>query len=340
MLKFDTNIYGNPNNFPVSPDVEKRETLDNGFSAGWAMHFPPLEEYFTDMHCHLLQVKGENYKDTFQKFQTIAETNRVAKQVVVLHLGSEPFHADESLTIDAYKPLFETIANNKNIFAYLYLHYKNPNLSLLKACHQLGIKGVKLHNAPIIEDAAPPEVYESQEWQQCFAYMEANKLPVMWHVTQRFSASTYTGVGPMSYWTKGLQNGITYGNRELLAAFLKIVAQYKGIPFIAAHQLHMSFENLTALFDTYENLYSDTTVSCSIDTYDVVQEPYRRYYKEVFETYKDRLLFGTDNIMSKTSISYADDVYKSHIRFLKQLFLTQETLTKVAWQNAEKLFNL
>ena len=36
-----------------APDVAARETVDDGFSAGWGAHFLPSEEYVIDCHMHV-----------------------------------------------------------------------------------------------------------------------------------------------------------------------------------------------------------------------------------------------------------------------------------------------
>ena len=338
MLLFDAEKYGDPSYWAVSPDVTQREYADNGFSAGWGAHFPPIEDHFFDAHCHMLNVGDEQYESLLSSFLQHAHNNRVRRHALIIHYADEPFKGDKSMTFEKFAQFYGKITQHKNICTYLYMHYTRPDIKLLEACHALGIRGIKLHNAPLICDAASPAVYQSPEWQACFDYIQLHKLPILWHVVQRKSASTYTGSPAMSFWREGEQKNIQYGNEQLLSAFLDIVERYPSIPFIAAHQLHLSFGHLTELFERYDNLYSDTTVGCTIDTYDSIPLPYRIYYHEVFETYADRLLFGTDTIMSQESLEWADDVYKMHIRFLKQIFLTQDTLDKVAWKNSDRLF--
>ena len=39
--------------FPHAPDNAERDSLDDGFSAGWGRHFLPAERYVIDCHMHI-----------------------------------------------------------------------------------------------------------------------------------------------------------------------------------------------------------------------------------------------------------------------------------------------
>src|SRR5690606_19857022 len=89
--------------------------------------------------------------------------------------------------------------------------------------------------------------------------LEERGRPVLWHVTQRLSASPYHGGGENSYWSEGWARGVTFTNEDLLGVTLQVMRNHPGLIVQGAHQLHVGFDRLARLFEEYPNLYIDTS---------------------------------------------------------------------------------
>ena len=68
----------------------------------------------------------------------------------------------------------------------------------------------------------------------------------------------------------------------------------------------------------------------------------RERWRGFFIANADRLLFGTDTVIDTETASTELLAYhfRGHTRFLKQLSLPQEVLSKVAYENFERLAGL
>lgn len=335
------------NNFqyPHSPDVWERETSDGGFSRGWGMHFQPVEEHWFDIHAHIEEKDAAAAGCCIDKFMLQAEYLNVKRIALILPMIEFPDTAKGSLKIVPHlscpsrmEQYLSSIGHNPAISWFLHVDHANPDAELIRASADLGICGIKLHNAPIITDAANYEVWLSKEWYRAFGEMEKLGLPVLWHVTQRLTDSPYTGGGRNSYWATGWEKGVRFTNDDLLKVFLKVVGDFPGIRFIAAHQLHIGWDRLEELFSVFGNLYVDTSIGCFIRSHDDLYGPEREYLNKVFINNCDRIIFGTDTILQNNrSTHLIDNIYNGHIRFIRQLRLPHEALQKISHENAEKL---
>ena len=331
--------------YPHSRDVIERETSDNGFSKGWGMHFLPTAEYWFDVHTHVYE-KKENIREAIDEHLTRVKDRKV-QRLSVIPIASA---AKDGKSIDT--DMFSCYMNKKDLSCYLeeilgikcasailYLHYTNPDIELIETAADMGISGIKLHNAWMIMDGADRQIWLSDEWDKAFQLMGRLKLPVLWHVTQRLTDSPYTEGGRNSYWKEGWEKGVRYTNEDLLQIYLKVVGKYPDVNFISAHQLHIGWERLTELFDQYPNLYTDTTVGCFVRKDDEMYDIDRNYLRDVFIRYSDRILFGTDTFTKRQNeVKYLEDSYDGHIRFIKQLNLPGEALQKISHENAERLY--
>jgi hypothetical protein len=55
-----------------SPDVLERDTVDNGFSTGWGMHFQPKEDFWVDAHCQLEATDEHEIEQGLGLLRTVA----------------------------------------------------------------------------------------------------------------------------------------------------------------------------------------------------------------------------------------------------------------------------
>ena len=333
---------------PHSPDVGERNIAENGFAAGWAPHGKPQTPYWFDCHIHSVAKPGDDILATIQPDLALLADQEVERAFVMIELNGPKWKRKPaaagvmdqfaSFTIDQAVEATRTLVEDGRHVWAPYLHYLNADAELVGLAAQAGARGVKIHNAPQIEEAAPADVWLGADWQAAFGAMADCKLPVLWHVTQRLPNNAYTGGGRNTYWTKGWENGVTYGNEELLQVFLRCLERNPGVPFIGAHQLHIGWERLDRLFTGHPNLYVDTTVGCTLKEHDTFYPADKEFLRAVFIKWADRILYGTDGFWGHGR-SHADS-HVRHMRFVQHLDLPGDVLNKIAHGNTERLLKL
>lgn len=338
--------------YPHSPDVTERETADGGFSKGWGMHFHPVEESIFDVHGHIQFQSFRNADDVMKKQLELMRPLNLSRCAVCSPMMVSPadlespevFSVDRLTKIEELVPYLDLAEKSDMLALMIFLHHGNPDRELLGKCINAGACGMKLHNAPIIVEAADPEVWLHDDWADVFSEIERKGLPVLWHVTQRLTDCPYTEGGRNTYWKDGWKKGVTFTNEDLLQIYLKVVAKYPGIPFISAHQLHIGWDRMAGLLDRYPNLFSDTSVGCQVNEGDRMYETDIRRIRDFFIRYSDRMLFGTDSFISDRTEGdsvFDEDVkaagIKNHIRFIRQIRIPYDDLQKVFHGNAERL---
>ena len=314
--------------YPHAPDVLERDTADLGFSRGWGMHFQPSTACWYDAHVHF-SLKRQTSPRQIEVYRSSMSAYPVTRAAVILSM-SRSRKAGINLPVVPDGDL--------QLAWYLYMDYRHPDLERLREGIRAGIRGIKLHNAMIITDGADPHCWLSDQWRQVFELLEQHRLPVLWHVTQRLTDSPYTGGKRNLYWETGWEKGVSYTNQDLLDIFIEVVRKYPGIPFIAAHQLHLSWSRLAMLFDSCANLYTDTSVGCFVREFDTLYDTDRDWIRSFFIKYCQRILFGTDFIMPATpSEASIRRIYDGHIRFIRQLRLPDDVMQMISHQNAERI---
>jgi predicted TIM-barrel fold metal-dependent hydrolase len=315
--------------FPHAADVAERETLDHGFSAGWGRHFLPAEEHVIDCHMH---IDGR-------------EPWMVRKGLDLLFDELAAHRLDQVIVVDGGPgslAWFADVARTDRRFHFMiWMKPENPDVAFLRRAHAAGAKGLKLHNAPVMGGACPPDVWETPAWRAVFAAAEELNLPVLWHVTQVESAAPYLGEGPGNAMSHRRGQGATLTNSELLARFLTIVEQYRGCVFVGAHQLYLGDAALAKLFAAHPNLTIDTSCGYFLRFGDRIPDADAAAARAFLCQWSDRVLFATDN---RTSAAHSNPVcfeaFRCHLRYLKELRLPQDVLDRICWQNARRVFRL
>lgn len=323
------------NDFPTephSPDVAEREISEDGFAAGWGLHMQPSVRYWLDCHTHMRETEAKAVLAATAQWHDHMWSRRLRRHVAV---DGAPDHCEG----------FAAAARADDRFLWLCrLRPDTPDVDHLEKCKELGAVGLKLHNAPIMGEAMDHKLVLSDDWQRVYAKAGELGMPVLWHVTQRLTDSPYTGGGTNSYWKnawdKGLQHG--YGNEDLLQAFLEVVSGHRGTFFIGAHQLHLGPERLSQLFEDHPNLVVDTSIGCFVAEDDVMYEADQKRWRDFVIAHSDRILFGTDVVLDRQSAGteLLRQHFLGHVRWVKQLRLPQEVLSKVAHENFERLADL
>ena len=315
---------------PYSPYIAQRETLDQGFSAGWGFHFPPCEEYVVDCHAHTnFTGNSHQFRELLDRWFAYTEAYRQQKIVLFVRTREQMLTMHELQTTD------------NRVQWMFYAEPDAPDLSIIKEAQALGACGLKLHCNRIMKGEVPLEAWYQSEWKKIFSYLEEVQLPIIWHVTQRVSYSPYHGGGENAYFSEGQKKGVFVTNEMLLEQICKILAQHPHLNIIGAHQLYLGLTRLQQLLDTYPNLYLDTSVGFFLRWCDTLYEEDRLKYYQFVMKYPDRILFGTDTDLSPEGIGeYQKEAFCAHLRFIHQLRLPYEQLQMLCYQNAERLLHI
>ena len=332
--------------YPHHADVLEREYSDGGFSRGWAMHAKPVPARIFDCHIHYNGGMEGTILENIAADETMAKDQDVSGAMVFLHAygnGWQPNLSEKSImdqfpyfTLKELEKRMAGFAESSHTWA-AYLNHLSPEPDLVDAVADMGCCCIKLHNAPVIENNIPADMWLSKEWSATFEAIQRRGLAVIKHVTQRLSPSLYTGAGRNSYWKTGWQKGVTYTNEDLLQSFLTCCRRFPEINFIGAHQLHLGWERLDELFTEYPNLYIDTSVGCQLKQYDHFYPHDKDYLRKMFIRHADRILFGTDNFWGCGDNGYKHINNLQHIRYVMALDLPQAVLDLVFYKNAERL---
>lgn len=315
---------------PHAPDVAERQTVDNGFSAGWGCQYLPSERYIVDVHTHCFGVT-----DRYEIFRMVdAFFSRAAAFRLgrVVALDASPENLESFVAVARFDPRFRFWVRGDD---------DKPDLEFIQKAVEAGAVGLKILNIRIIRQAGDHKVWLTKPWQEIFAWLESRNLPVLWHVTQRHTAAPYMGGNLFSYWSEGWKNGAKFTNEDLLAVFLENVKRFRGIPFVGAHQLHIGWDRLAQLFAEHPNLHIDTSCGCIVRPTDQMCEQDRCKLNEFFRRWHDRILFGTDVGFEPGEIDeYLLQHLLNHIRFVHQLRLPEPELQAVMHANAERILRL
>jgi len=210
--------------------------------------------------------------------------------------------------------------------------------------------------------------FDAPCWEPLWDYLEKTQFPVLWHLNDPEScwgpeeeAPRHIRVG------KELYDDTYVNNEEQYRQMEAILQRHPNIKFIFAHLYFMSAQlpRLAELLETYPNVMVDITPGLEIY---VNLSQNTEEAREFFETYQDRILYGTD-IGSRCVLAddaegalnedeclarmdLIDGLFQSETNrimkedgrylintddFLQQGFdLSKEALNKIYWKNFER----
>ncbi len=340
--------------YPHSPCLWERDESDGRFSKGWGSHFKTSELYFADVHKHITCKDISNIEPYVDAYFKAWDHKRIKQFGLILPPTVAPDSKKDGnfvglgsfKTFEENQPYLEFAKGRKDITPMIWPHYENPNLDFVKKSIENGAKGVKLHNAHILMEGGNRKEWFSDEWDKVFSYLDDNKIPILFHVTQRLTPNLYGLGGRNSYWKQAWEKGVTFTNQDLMDDYIELIEKYPNIPFIGAHQLHLGWDKLADYFDKYPNFNVDTSVGCTVLHSDRMYEDDINELRAIFIKYHDRILFGTDEcINDKEPIdsvpsAYHTDWEDQHIRFMRQLDLPFDELQNIAHGNFNRLFGV
>ena len=199
----------------------------------------------------------------------------------------------------------------------------------------LGLDGVKmLESKPNIYKRLTPRI-DSTYYEEYFDYLEKEQIPLLWHVAD-----------PKEFWDEekvsenAKVHGWFYGDgtfpslEQIYGEVYTVLEKHPGLVVIFAHCFFKSHvpEQIIQLFETYEKVYIDLTPGPEMYR-DFTEK--RELWKEIFQKYPDRILFGTDvdNMLDlKTQKRLVEDI----VRFLT----TEDTFTGIEYYGEEYAYHL
>lgn len=167
-------------------------------------------------------------------------------------------------------------SNPDRFFAFCAVDPRDSDkLTKLKNCIENGGTGLKLYTGHGFYYETFGMRLDDPRISEIYSYCEKNRIPIVWHV-----------------------NG-----RKYLEEFENVLQKYPNLVVDCPHFCLLSgkLNELTRLFDTYPNLYTDI----SFGYIDYTAAGLKRLsndlmkYREFFKKYKDRIMFGTDEVLTK-----------------------------------------
>ena len=321
--------------YPHSPDVHERKTADGGFSDGWGMHFRPSESYLIDVHTHLRAPSAEVMLKLVQEWHGRMYAHRLMRHVA---LDGRPD------TLDKFAP---TVRFDSRLQFLFWMDHDKADADMVGKAKAQGAIGLKMHNYPLMVGGIDPAVYASPAWKEVFRACAMHKMPVLWHVTQRYTTSPYTGGGHMSYWKNQPHfdwsdlSKIRHGNREQLAVFESSMAAHRDVAFIGAHALHVGYPKLAELCARHANFHYDLFCAGFVRYGDRILPDDADYIRAQLISHSDRVLFGTDCVIEpNVNWHLLSEHFLGHVRYLRELALPDDVLQKISHGNCERLYGL
>ena len=124
---------------------------------------------------------------------------------------------------------------------------------------------------------------------------------------------------------------------------------YSGVKFIWAHAGDAQPEQLAPMLSQFDNLYIDIScrnplesfqgrlLSTDLQRLDEEDGIIKQGWRQLFTDHADRVLYGSD-IGPKGRLEQYDEIQEYYRGILSQL--DPEVAEKIAWKNAEKLFDI
>lgn len=215
----------------------------------------------------------------------------------------------ETLTLNGHKSFTEYRENTEEIFR---IAEKYPNrflpfctvnpldsdaLEYLQSCFKRGGKGLKLYNGHSYYYAIFGIPLDSPRMEPIYAFAERNKIPVLYHIN------------------------ITNYGKELERVLDAHPDMVVSVPHFMVSSIEL--DKVTLLLDKYPNLYTDV----SFGSPEFMAAGFRRIskdpgkYSNFINEYKDRILFGTDMVLSqsdKKDLTFIDETLACYRNMLEK----------------------
>lgn len=224
----------------------------------------------------------------------IAKTVLMGSPAATFHSGEKGFSREEQNNLEVLQ-----IANRypKRFMAFPTINPKDPDkLKKLKDYRKVGAKGLKLYGG---HEAFHDLPLDTPEMEAVYEYCEDHQMPVMFHVN------------PADYQDE----------------FEHVLQRHPDLKVICPHFCLSTIEHerFEYLMDRYSNLYTDLSFGF-INYLENAMKRFSRmpgFYRELITKYQDRILFGTDIVISEQD--YQDTAWISRIMRAYRNMLEKET---------------
>lgn len=224
---------------------------------------------------------------------------------------------------------------------YPWSHETNPTApeydlkTQVKEMMELGFDGVKMMESKPTTYKKLPYRIDSEYYKEFFAYLEEEQIPLLWHVAD-----------PEEFWDpekvsdNAKEHGWFYGDgtyptrEQVYKEVYAILERHPKIKLVLAHCFFISGypEQMKELLDTYENVCIDLTPGPEMFR-DFSEN--REVWRELFEKYYNRFMFGTD-INSGVDFYIRQRLVEDVVKF----FTTGEEFTAFEFYGKEYAYTL
>ncbi|MHA1930273.1 MAG: amidohydrolase family protein [Candidatus Thorarchaeota archaeon] len=310
----------------------------------------PFSEYIYkgtifDAHAHVIDMSA------LELFVKIGNKHGLSGSVLIVH-GND---------IEKYKIKYPSRFIYAKYFSGWNLFTDGPADAIndVKTLKTTGYSLVKMHFAPFWSDRlseinSVPSV-DDDIFDPLFSALKDEDIPVLVHIGD-----------PDTYFATRYHDKKIYGTKEdHINEFENRLKKRENPLFQVAHLCAQPEEhrldNLARMFDAYKNLNVDTS-SARWMARELGRNPLKA--QKFFEKYADRILFGTDCVartmepayyegrhstqrlmwessVEKVPLPFVDkDTVDTGGTFIYGLDLSEKTLSKIYWENAQRLHNL
>lgn len=200
---------------------------------------------------------------------------------------------------------------------------------------EMGFDGVKMMESKPTTYKKLPYRIDSDYYKEFFAYLEEEQIPLLWHVAD-----------PEDFWDpdkvsdNAKEHGWFYGDgtypsrEQVYKEVYTILERHPKIRLTLAHCFFISGypEQMKELLDTYENVYIDLTPGPEMFR-DFSAN--REVWREIFEKYYNRFMFGTD-VNSGVDFYIRERLVKDVVKF----FTTDEEFLAFEFYGDEYAYHL
>ena len=236
---------------------------------------------FNDSHTHISM--DVSLKDDIQSFKWIMETSNT-ERINFLALNAHVFFQETQL--DNSKCLFLKSAFSPNGYAGYCMDYTkdvSPEgfLEQIKLAYNAGFDCWKIIESKPNSQKVWGHAVDEPLYDLAFAFAEEKKFPIIVHVAD-----------PIQEWDTSYKEGFLK-KEEYRQQLFNVLERHPNLVLTFAHFGFMGDkpELVEKLFNKYDSVYLDTVPAP--EEFFVISE-YHDKWKYIFNTYSEKILFGTD----------------------------------------------
>ena len=183
------------------------------------------------------------------------------------------------------------------IFGNLNLTWKEKGskpAAIARQLMEMGCTGIKmLEGKPIVRKFNPIPDFDCPEWEEYWAYLEQQQIPVYMHVNDPPEFWDEEKVSEFAKSAGWFYDDTYIHNEEQYRQILTVLERHPKLRILFPHFFFMSgnLARLGRILDTYSNVYLDIT-PCVEMYFDLSGQ--QAAARQFFQKYQNRICFGTD----------------------------------------------